>query len=281
MERRMNKEENVTEIIKKIKGDKYDELVEQLKTKEQKRKFHTIEELVQLGDERAAEPLTDLLEEELCKIDYLPPLERLDKYLQYNSEAKGEMIIEKIDQAIIKVASWLFDYLDVGWEMDMMAMYTLEKLGNKKEEKAIDVIIEIIELEQEEDEMRGSIRYPAMLTLGQIGGMKGETLLVEYALKEEEDQDRCGEAVTVLELWGGEYTAEKMQEVLESETDCYMFLKQYAIEILGKIYHPRSIEVLEKTLEETSVYEERREINRSIRRLRREEQKLKNKEKVV
>jgi len=269
----MNYQNDVTKELKKIKEDKYNELIEELKTKEQKKKLHAIEELVQLGDERAAEPLADLLEEELCKIDYLPPLERLDKYLQYNGEGKGEMIIEKIDQAIIKVASWLFDYLDVGWEMDMMAMYTLEKLGNRKEEKAIDTIIEIIELEPHEDEMRGSLRYPAMLALGQIGGMKVETLLVEYALKEEEDQDRCGEAVTVLGLWGGEYTAEKMQDVLESETDCYMFLKQHAIEILGKINHPRSIEVLEKTLKKTSVYEERREINRSIRRLRREEQK--------
>ncbi|MHA1800414.1 MAG: hypothetical protein ACTSWJ_01600 [Candidatus Heimdallarchaeaceae archaeon] len=81
-----------------------------------------------------------------------------------------------------------------------------------------------------------------------------------------------------MELWGGEYTAEKMQEVLESETDNYMFLKQNAIGILGKIYHPWSIEVLEKTLEKTSVYEERREINRAIRRLRREGQKVQKSE---
>jgi len=207
----MNEELKVGQALKQLKDKKYNELVEQLKVKDQKRKLFVIEELVELGDERAAEPLTDLLEEELIKIDYLPPLERLDKYLQYNSEEKGEMIIEKIDQAITKVASWLFDYLDVAWEMDMMAMHTLDKLGNKKEEKAIDIIIEIIELEHQ-DEMRGSLRYPAMLVLGKIGGIKGETLLVEYALKEEEDQDRCAEAVTVLGLWGGEHTAKKCKK---------------------------------------------------------------------
>ncbi len=269
----MNYQNDVTKELNTIKEDKYNELIKQLKTKDKKRKLHAIEELVQLGDERAAEPLTDLLEKELIKIEHLPRLERLDKYLHYNSEVKEEMMIEIIDQAIGKLASWGFDFLPVAWEMDMMAVHTMDKLAKKKEKKAIDTIIEIIELEPHEDEMRGSMRYPAMLALGQIGGMKGETLLVEYALKGDEDQDRCGEAVTALELWGGEYTAKKMQEVLENETECYMFLKQHAIEILGKVYHPLSIEVLEKTLEKTSVYEERREINRSIRRLRREEQK--------
>jgi len=64
-----------------------------------------------------------------------------------------------------------------------------------------------------------------------------------------------------------------MIEILENEVELYMFLRQYAIEILGEVYHPRSIEVLEKTMEKTSVYEERREIYRSINKLRREEQR--------
>ncbi len=52
-----------------------------------------------------------------------------------------------------------------------------------------------------------------------------------------------------------------------------MFLRQYAIEILGEVYHPQSIDVLEKTLEKTSVPEERRAIYRSINKLRRKEQR--------
>jgi len=109
--------------------------------------------------------------------------------------------------------------------------------------------------------------------LGKIGGMKAETILVEYALKEEEDQERSSAAAWVLKKWGGEYTAVKMQKILENEVEYYMFLRQYAIEILGKVYHPRSKEVLEKTLEKTAVREERREICRSINKLRREEQR--------
>ncbi len=84
----MNYQNDVTKELNTIKEDKYNELIKQLKTKDKKRKLHAIEELVQLGDERAAEPLTDLLEKELIKIEHLPRLERLDKYLHYNSEVK-------------------------------------------------------------------------------------------------------------------------------------------------------------------------------------------------
>ncbi len=272
MERRMNQEKNVTGTIKKIKGDKYNELVEQLKDKDKERRLYIINELAELGDDRAEEPLTDLLEQELYKIDCLPRLERLDKYMQYYADSREEMLIVKIDRAIDKVASGLFDYVDTAWEMDRMMLDTLDKLANRKEEKAIDFIIEIIELEQPE-ENKEYVRYGLVEALGKIGGMKAETILVEYALKEEEDQEGSSAAAWVLKKWGGEYTAEKMQKVLENEVEHYLFLRQIAIEILGRAYHPRSIEVLEKTLEKTSVNEERREIFRSISRLRREEQK--------
>lgn len=161
----MDEEVKVDQSLKQIKDKKYNELVEQLKVKDQKRKLFVIEELVELGDERAEEPLTDLLDEELCKIDCLPRLERLDKYIQYRSDSRKEMMIVKIDRAINKVASGLFDYLDTAWEMDMMVMYTLEKLANKKEEKAIDFIKEIIELEQSE-ERKEYVRYSVMEALG-------------------------------------------------------------------------------------------------------------------
>jgi len=68
-----------------------------------------------------------------------------------------------------------------------------------------------------------------------------------------------------------------MQEVLENETECYKFLKQYAIGILGKDKPSSVNRSIRKKLKKTSVYEERREINRSIRRLRREEQKAQEK----
>jgi len=150
-----------------------------------------------LGDERAEEPLTDLLEEELCKIDCFPRLERLDKYMQYYDDSREEMIIAKIDRAIEKVASGLFDYVDTAWEMDRMMLDTLDKLANRKEEKAIDFITEIIELEQPEKN-KGYVRYGLVEALGKIGGMKAETILVQYALKEEEDQERSSAAAWVL-----------------------------------------------------------------------------------
>jgi len=89
--------------------------------------------------------------EELCKIDCLPWLERLDKYMQYYADSREEMILVKIDRAIDKVASGFFDYVDTAWEMDRIMIDTLDKLANRKEEKAIDFITEIIELEQPEE----------------------------------------------------------------------------------------------------------------------------------
>jgi len=55
----MSEEDNVVEVRRRIKEEKYDELAKELKTKDKKRKLHAIEELVQFGDEKAAEPLTD------------------------------------------------------------------------------------------------------------------------------------------------------------------------------------------------------------------------------
>jgi len=69
----------------------------------------------------------------------------LDKYLQYNSEAKEEMMIEIIVQAIGKLAQWEFDYLPVAWEMDMMKVHIMDKLARKKEKKAIDTNSQIYE----------------------------------------------------------------------------------------------------------------------------------------
>lgn len=97
--------------------------------------------------------------------------------------------------------------------------------------------------------------------------MKAETILVEYALKEEEDQERSSDAVAVLERWGGEYTAEKMIEVIEKREDIYLFLRIFAVEILGEIYHPRSKEVLERLLEKTEWPKERKAILKSLRKL--------------
>lgn len=77
----------------------------------------------------------------------------------------------------------------------------------------------------------------------------------------------------MLKKWGGEYTAEKMQEVLENEVEHYMFLRQYAIELLGEVYHHRSIEVLENALNKPLMLEEKRAIYKSINKLRREEKR--------
>ncbi len=207
----MTEEAKVDEICRQIKEEKYNELIEQLKNKEKERRLFIVEELAELGDERAEEPLTDLLIAELCKIDCLPPLERLDMYVHYHTQTREEMFIEKIDQAITKVASGLFDYVDTAYEIDRIMTDALRKLTNRKEEKAIDIITEIIELELPE-EREEYVKYPLMEALGKIGGRKAEEILVEYALKEEENQERSSDAVSVLELVGGEYTAEKCKK---------------------------------------------------------------------
>ena len=51
----MNDQENIGKELKQIKEKKYDELIEQLKDKDKERRLYIINELVELGDERAAE----------------------------------------------------------------------------------------------------------------------------------------------------------------------------------------------------------------------------------
>lgn len=268
----MTEEENVYKVIKQIKEDKYEQLVKELKTKDNSRILHAIEELVELGDERTEDPLSYLLSEELDKIECLPRLERLDKYIQYYSAEKEELMIVKIDKAIDKVATGCYDYVATAWEMDRMVIGTFNKLSKKEEEKAIDVIIEIIEMEQPE-ENKEYVRYSALETLGVMGGMTVETLLVDYVLKEEEDKERSAEAACVLTRRGGEYTTVKMQEILEYKLAWNMALRLNAIMILGKVYHPRSREVLEKLLKEQQMYEEKKAIHESIKLLKRKEEK--------